>query len=509
MKILLKSFILTLMVLLPPTLSFGLSPLIQYQDLVAGSGETGFEDGAFYSSEFNRPEGLTLNEDGSILYVADTVNHRIRTVDLNQQNSVKTIAGTGVAGNQNGLLATATFNQPVGLAFIPGGQIAVCDGGGNLIRLIDLHKGEVSTICTADGLIWNMVYLPSDQFLYFTQPDQGTIKRVDLKSGKVETVLQKNISLPHPGALCVCDNKLYVADYSLGNIFELGVTETIPKPTADKTIPDLASLQPVGAAHDIIALAGYDKNLYAYQADANQPLFRVFPNTQPITFTSVWGEDMPTLQHFTGVNKADRVGFIADPRSDSRFFMSNPEQAFITSYRDLRMGGPENGLTEDFTYPEKKPFRTYRIFLYGRSYLTYEMAPPYAQKPANYLERISLMHLMAKRLELALNTLASLQDVPIHFEVLNGNGRPDGSIYLTGYYEIPDIVKRYDVDLVVLMMDPSGIDLSPYRYAPLTTEGIPERYPNPEFMLEPDAEKYKSGIIRNFFDLCKKNNVFR
>src|SRR5665213_2599705 len=450
-KIFVNRFILILIVLSSPALSFALSPLVQYQDLVAGSGEVGFEDGAFYSSEFNQPEGLTLNEDGSILYVADTMNHRIRAVDLNHQNSVKTIAGTGVAGNQNGLLSAATFNQPMGLAFISGGQIAVCDGGGNSIRLIDLNKGTVSTLCALDGLVWNMVYLPADQFLYFTQPDQGIIKRIDLKSGKVEMVLQKNVSLPHPGALCVCDNKLYAADYNLGSIFELDVTKTIPKPNADKTTPDLASLKPVGTAHDVIALAGYDKNLYAYQADANQPLFRVFPNSQPITFTSVWGEDMATLPHFNGVTKGDRVGFIADPRSDSRFFMSNPEQAFITSYRDLRMGGPEDGLTEDFTYPEKKPFRTYRIFLYGRSYLTYEMAPAFAKKPADYM-RISLMHLMAKRLELTLNTLASLQDVPIHFEVLNGNGRPDGSIYLTGYYEIPDVVKKYDVDLVVLMM---------------------------------------------------------
>ena len=368
-KIFVNRFILILIVLSSPALSFALSPLVQYQDLVAGSGEVGFEDGAFYSSEFNQPEGLTLNEDGSILYVADTMNHRIRAVDLNHQNSVKTIAGTGVAGNQNGLLSAATFNQPMGLAFISGGQIAVCDGGGNSIRLIDLNKGTVSTLCALDGLVWNMVYLPADQFLYFTQPDQGIIKRIDLKSGKVEMVLQKNVSLPHPGALCVCDNKLYAADYNLGSIFELDVTKTIPKPNADKTIPDLASLQPVGGAHDVIALAGYDKNLYAYQADANQPLFRVFPNAQPITFTSVWGEDMPTLQHFTGVTKADRVGFIADPRSDSRFFMSNPEQAFIASYRDLCMDGPWNDIKMDCVYPEKKPFRTYRILLFGRSYL--------------------------------------------------------------------------------------------------------------------------------------------
>jgi|SRR5580692_3719456 sugar lactone lactonase YvrE len=89
---------------------YALSPIVQYQSLVAGEGEKGFLDGSFYSAQFNRPLGLALSTDGSILYVADQQNNRIRAVLLDQKNTVETLAGTGEGGNKDGPLSIATFN---------------------------------------------------------------------------------------------------------------------------------------------------------------------------------------------------------------------------------------------------------------------------------------------------------------------------------------------------------------------------------------------------------------
>jgi DNA-binding beta-propeller fold protein YncE len=59
---------------------------------VAGSGRAGLEDGPAASASFNQPQGLAL--DGELLYVADAENHALRAIDLGR-GTVTTLAGTG------------------------------------------------------------------------------------------------------------------------------------------------------------------------------------------------------------------------------------------------------------------------------------------------------------------------------------------------------------------------------------------------------------------------------
>jgi DNA-binding beta-propeller fold protein YncE len=59
---------------------------------VIGSGKRALRDGRFEEACFNDPQGMALK--GSLLYVADTKNHAIRKIDL-EQKTVQTIAGTG------------------------------------------------------------------------------------------------------------------------------------------------------------------------------------------------------------------------------------------------------------------------------------------------------------------------------------------------------------------------------------------------------------------------------
>ncbi|XP_019868171.1 NHL repeat-containing protein 2 isoform X2 [Aethina tumida] len=62
-----------------------------------GGKKLGFKDGSLEDAEFNNPQGLVfLNK--TILFVADTENHAIRKVDLNN-NKVETIAGNGAQGH--------------------------------------------------------------------------------------------------------------------------------------------------------------------------------------------------------------------------------------------------------------------------------------------------------------------------------------------------------------------------------------------------------------------------
>lgn len=94
------------------------------------------------------PVGLAHSAEG-LLYIADSLNHRIR--QLNPTTGVlKTLAGDGTAGWQDGAGATAQFNTPFGVALDNEEHLFVVDRGNNRIRMIELKTGVVSTIA-GDG----------------------------------------------------------------------------------------------------------------------------------------------------------------------------------------------------------------------------------------------------------------------------------------------------------------------------------------------------------------------
>lgn len=110
---------------------------------LAGNGQAGYQNGQGASVRFNTPSGLAIGADGS-LYVADTLNHVIRRIS--PAGVVSTFAGTAGAdgGYADGTAALARFNEPSALAFTPAGELLVADAGNQLIRKIS--AGQVSTL---------------------------------------------------------------------------------------------------------------------------------------------------------------------------------------------------------------------------------------------------------------------------------------------------------------------------------------------------------------------------
>jgi sugar lactone lactonase YvrE len=114
--------------------------------VLAGSGKKGFADGPADTAEFNAPHNLAVAPDGSI-YVADTLNHRVRKLDA-KTGMVTTIAGgeNGLAGD-GGPAKNARFNEAYHVALDAGGKnLFVCDLGNRRIRKIDLAVGTISTV---------------------------------------------------------------------------------------------------------------------------------------------------------------------------------------------------------------------------------------------------------------------------------------------------------------------------------------------------------------------------
>ncbi len=110
-------------------------------------GERGFADGIAAAARFNTPSALAIDADGSI-YVADTGNNAIRRVS--PDGRVSTVAGDGAAGYRDGAAAQARFNGPIGVAIDGSGRLFVADTYNDRIRTID-RGGNVTTIAGGEA----------------------------------------------------------------------------------------------------------------------------------------------------------------------------------------------------------------------------------------------------------------------------------------------------------------------------------------------------------------------
>jgi sugar lactone lactonase YvrE/thiol-disulfide isomerase/thioredoxin len=109
---------------------------------IAGIGEPGKEDGPFASASFNDPQGMAL--DGETLYVADRKNHLIRALDLKAQK-VRTIAGNGTHGQDReagGAALKIGLNSPWDL-LLHKGTLFIAMAGHHQIWTLNLAKDRV------------------------------------------------------------------------------------------------------------------------------------------------------------------------------------------------------------------------------------------------------------------------------------------------------------------------------------------------------------------------------
>jgi sugar lactone lactonase YvrE len=121
---------------------------------VAGTGEAGYggEGGPALSAALHAPAGLAFDDEGN-LYIADTLNQRIRRVNVNGQ--IATVAGDGVAayGGDGGQAIYAELNlatNPIegmgqALAVGPTGDVFIADGVNHRLRRLD-PSGVMTTV---------------------------------------------------------------------------------------------------------------------------------------------------------------------------------------------------------------------------------------------------------------------------------------------------------------------------------------------------------------------------
>lgn len=505
---------------------------------MAGSQFTAsYRDGSFNTARFNQPLGLTVSDDGTRLFVADSLNNRIRVIHLDQNNEVGTIAGQSVAGNSDGPLTLAQFNEPRGVLYLPGDHLAVNDFGNQSLRFVDLKTGTVTTYrggpihfdgsdvpnpgaTPAPALhspvslsgIKDIAYLPTAHAILFTQPDAAVLNALNLETGQMIAVLKDNIKLPHPSALWVQENKIYVADRDLQSVYSMDLKNN-----------EVTNIQSAGTPVDkVLSLCSSDNILYGLLKRNGYPAERFMVNgrysedvsNDVVRFNNARGEFIPADQYLNETIRPNSpwVGFVPDPLDKRKFFFSIPNMDVIVSLRDIYWPRGINtiGIT-GANYPAEKPKNTYRIMLIGdcRTQITDGFIFPTDSHPITTGSPVGPDNMgLAPEVEHELNFQAALDDNPMNYEFFTAGHH--GDVLFWAPIEVPAKAKNLDIDQLIIFSP--NLDQAAFAYYflyNLTPDGIPQSPPDPEYVLKPPLERIPDGLPRKFYDYCKKHDLVK
>ncbi len=113
---------------------------------IAGDGPSGQsgDNGPAVDGRLHSPQGVASDGDGN-LYIADTLNNRIRKISPG--GTITTVAGTGTAGyfGDGGQATNAQLAAPCGVAIDAAGNLYIADSSNNRIRLVS-RTGIIATI---------------------------------------------------------------------------------------------------------------------------------------------------------------------------------------------------------------------------------------------------------------------------------------------------------------------------------------------------------------------------
>ena len=117
---------------------------------VAGNGRQGYsgDGGPGTQAQLNGPQGVAVDNAGNV-YIADTLNSRIRMVS---GSNIRTVAGIGIVGyaGDGGPAVQAQLAGPTGLAVDAAGSIYVSNGSSNVRKIYP--NGPIATIAGANSL---------------------------------------------------------------------------------------------------------------------------------------------------------------------------------------------------------------------------------------------------------------------------------------------------------------------------------------------------------------------
>ena len=246
--------------------------------------------GAAAKATLNFPSAVAVDAAGH-LYVADTMNHRIRKMDA-ETGLVSTVAGNGHRrySGDGGPGTEAALNEPVCVAVDDRRQrLYIADQSNNRVRILDLRTGIISNFAGTGEAAYHGDGLPaveaclsgpsglavgSEGEVYIADTFNGRIRRVDPERGIIATVVgdggeyrydgqsgEFSTSLSRPyGIALESDGSLLITDsdshlirrwHKNRKIITLVAGNGVAQFSGDGVAPEVASLSyPFGVAVD-------------------------------------------------------------------------------------------------------------------------------------------------------------------------------------------------------------------------------------------------------------------
>jgi len=218
---------------------------------VVGDGNRGFsgDGGSAKRARLNTPTAVAIDAKGN-LYIADTLNHRIRKV--NRAGNIVTVAGSGTVSSvghgtggfgfsgDGGPAVSAQLSIPEGVTIDARGNLYIADTGNDRIRMVST-KGTIRTVAGTGKNVYGgdggpavraNLYAPvgiaigPDRNVYFSERYQNTIRMITTRGLIVAVAGRGGVrgdagdggratraKLNDPQAIAFDDGgKLYVAD---------------------------------------------------------------------------------------------------------------------------------------------------------------------------------------------------------------------------------------------------------------------------------------------------------
>lgn len=244
---------------------------------VAGGGFSLGDDGLATGAQLWSPSGVAANPAGDI-YIADTLNNRVRIVSYGK---ITTVAGMGLAGynGDNIAAASAQLNRPKGVAVDPVGNLYICDTSNQRVRKIS--GGLITTVAgngtagfsgdngpAANAQLYNPygIALDGSGNLYVTDSGNNRVRKIS--NGIITTIAGNGLSgysgdggtaisaqLNSPEAISVDHSgNVYIADAANFRVREVvnGIITTIAGNglLGDDSPAEDAAVAPTGIAVD-------------------------------------------------------------------------------------------------------------------------------------------------------------------------------------------------------------------------------------------------------------------
>lgn len=192
------------------------------------------------------PFDVALDKAGN-LFVADTINHRIRKINLTT-NIITTVAGIGTPGysGDGGPATSAQLELPTSMAVDGAGNLYIADNGNSVVRRVSAATGVINTVAGNGKFVFNVetgtalgvsidptrVAVDSSGAIYITDQFNDRIRKLTAQVPATFTIVSGNNQTGPAGSMLPVPIVVKVADAAGTPAGGVTVTFTVSSGTA-------------------------------------------------------------------------------------------------------------------------------------------------------------------------------------------------------------------------------------------------------------------------------------